>query len=91
MKIDKSRVMLVLYCNYKNDVRWRYVQPLEEACGFGTEHHPNQWVFPVWDIDKGAERHYAFSGIMWCAPLGKVPPSALTMSFGKPHELKLPE
>lgn len=91
-KISKRYVMLVLYKNHKNEVAWRYVQPLGKdqvaeksaQVEFGSPYHPNEWIMRVWDLGKGAERSYALSGIIWCAPLSKPVPSPLTLTYGDP-------
>lgn len=84
MEVDQAKVMRVLYLNHKGEVGWRLVVPLPEAPAFGSPYHKDEWVFKVWDVDKQAERSYAFSGIIWSGPVAATPPRHFTLVYGMP-------
>jgi predicted DNA-binding transcriptional regulator YafY len=51
--------------NHRGIRATRIVQPLRRAMWFGsTPHHPEpQWFMHAWDIDKEAERDFAWKSI----------------------------
>lgn len=58
-----DRAVKVKYCNYRGEVGIRSIIPMEVYWG-QTEYHPHdQWLLKVWDIEKNAERIYAFKDI----------------------------
>ncbi len=53
----------VCYTNYRGETAVRTIVPLEVYFG-KTEYHPQeQWLLRVWDVEKAAERIYAFKEI----------------------------
>lgn len=84
MNVKAKDLMLVLYRNHKGEVSWRYVMPLSVPPQKSSEWHPGEWTFLVWDVVKQAERSFAYSGILWCGPYGKNPPTHVILSYGKP-------
>lgn len=92
MEFKREEVMRLLYVNHRGQVAWRLVVPLKgpnqvgsPQIEFGSPHHPAQWVFRVWDLDKQAERSYAFSGIIWAGMIDATPPTHFTLTYGKPR------
>lgn len=72
VEITKEGVVAILYENWQGQTMWRLVFPLPappELKGPEYKFHPGEWVFPVWDLVKDAERSYAFSGVRQCKPL----------------------
>lgn len=58
-----SKAVKVKYKNYRGEVAIRSIVPMEVYWG-QTEYHPHdQWLLKVWDIEKDAERIYAFKDI----------------------------
>lgn len=58
-----NRAVKVKYCNYRGEVGIRSIIPMEIYWG-QTEYHPHdQWLLKVWDVEKNAERIYAFKDI----------------------------
>jgi len=58
-----ERAVKVKYCNYRGEVGVRSIIPIEIYWG-QTEYHPHdQWLLKVWDVEKDAERIYAFKDI----------------------------
>lgn len=53
----------VRYTNWRGETAERAIIPLEVYFG-STEYHPReQWLLRVWDVERQAERVYAFEGI----------------------------
>lgn len=72
VEITQEGVVAVLYENWKQQTAWRIVFPLPcypELKSREYTYHPGEWVFSVWDLEKNAERSYAFSGIRQWKPL----------------------
>lgn len=61
--LSSSHAVRVCYTNHEGKTAWRHIIPLPVPPVFGTAYHPDEWCIAVYDIDKGAERHYALSGI----------------------------
>jgi len=58
-----DRAVKVKYANYRGEVGIRSIIPMEVYWG-QTEYHPHdQWLLKVWDVEKNAERIYAFKDI----------------------------
>ena len=58
-----GRAVKVVYRNYRGEIATRSIVPLEVYWG-QTEFHPHdQWLLKVWDVEKDAERIYAFKDI----------------------------
>lgn len=58
-----SRAVQVRYTNWRGETAVRSVVPLEIFWG-KTEYHPHeQWLLRVWDVERNAERLYAFKDI----------------------------
>jgi hypothetical protein len=58
-----NRAVKVKYKNYRGEVGIRTIIPMEVYWG-QTEYHPHdQWLLKVWDVEKNAERIYAFKDI----------------------------
>lgn len=72
-KIPPEQVCLVWYCNWRGEIAWRRIWPLARPPRFeATEWHPEpQWVFDVWDLDKGAERTFALQDVLDWHPEGE--------------------
>ncbi len=61
--IQLNRAVKVQYKNYRGEVGIRSIIPMEIYWG-QTEYHPHdQWLLKVWDVEKNAERIYAFKDI----------------------------
>jgi len=55
--------MKVRYTNWRGETAIRTIVPLEVYFG-KTEYHPEeQWLLKVWDVERSAERIYAFKEI----------------------------
>ena len=51
----------ILYKNNRDEVKWRKILPIRLYWG-STEYHPDpQWILEAMDVDKGAERSFAFA------------------------------
>jgi hypothetical protein len=62
--IQLNQAVKVKYKNYRGEVGIRSIIPLEIYWG-QTEYHPHdQWLLKVWDVEKNAERIYAFKDIL---------------------------
>lgn len=60
---DTSKATSVKYKNYRNEVATRTIIPIKIYWG-KTDFHPReQWILKVWDVEKNAERDYAFNDI----------------------------
>lgn len=58
-----SKAVKVKYKNYRGEIGIRSIVPIEVYWG-QTEYHPHdQWLLKVWDVEKCAERVYAFKDI----------------------------
>jgi hypothetical protein len=61
--VEISKAVKVKYKNYRGEVGTRSIIPMEVYWG-QTEYHPHdQWLLKVWDVEKNAERIYAFKDI----------------------------
>ena len=61
--IELNHAVKVKYKNYRGEVGVRSIIPMEIYWG-QTEYHPHdQWLLKVWDVEKDAERIYAFKDI----------------------------
>lgn len=61
--IELNHAVKVKYKNYRGEVALRSIVPIEIYWG-QTEYHPyDQWLLKVWDVEKNAERIYAFKDI----------------------------
>jgi hypothetical protein len=61
--VASERTLKVRYTNYRGETAVREIVPQEIYWG-KTEYHPEeQWLLRVWDVEKGAERVYAFKDI----------------------------
>ena len=58
-----NRAVRVKYSNYRGEVAIRTVIPLELYWGQTEYHLEDQWLLKVWDVEKNAERVYAFKDI----------------------------
>lgn len=58
--MSDSGVLLVRYKNHAGSVSVRRVRPNGVPFFSSTEWHPEpQWILPVYDLDKQADRHFA--------------------------------
>ena len=58
-----SRAIKVRYTNYRGEMAIRLVVPVQIYWG-STQYHPgDQWLLKVWDVERAAERIYAFKDI----------------------------
>ncbi len=63
-QIHLERAIKVRYTNYRGETAIRSIIPMGEIYWGKTEYHPHdQWLLRVWDIEKNAERIYAFKDI----------------------------
>ena len=61
--IDLNKAIKVKYKNYRGEIGIRFIIPMEIYWGQTNYHLHDQWLVKVWDIDKNAERIYAFKDI----------------------------
>lgn len=70
--LDTSCKARVLYQNWKGEVSWRHISPLElppQPPSGSHPFHPNEWTFKVWDWDKMDIRDFCFKDILrWEKP-----------------------
>ena len=65
MKVDKNKVLKVLYKNWKDKTSVREVQPIGNLYWGVTQYHTEpQWLFDVYVLDKEDYRTYAFKDII---------------------------
>ncbi|MBD3280807.1 hypothetical protein GF389_04770 [Candidatus Dojkabacteria bacterium] len=62
-KINKEKVVKLLYKNYKGVTKLRTVQPIEIWYGSTEYHKGAQWLMKVYDLDKEDYRDYALNDI----------------------------
>ena len=63
-EIPFEKTVKVKYKNWRSEVAVRTIIPQEKYWG-KTEWHPHeQWLLKVWDVEKNAERIYAFDDIL---------------------------
>lgn len=64
-EINLNHAVKVKYRNYKGEVAIRTIVPIGQIYWGKTEYHPHeQWLIKVWDVEKQAERTYAFKDIL---------------------------
>ena len=61
--IQLDRVVKVRYKNWRGEVAVRTIVPVEVFWGKTDWHPGEQWLLKVWDIERNAERVYAFADI----------------------------
>lgn len=62
-QVELNRAIKVRYTNYRGETATRSIVPMEIYWG-KTEYHPHdQWLLRVFDVEKDAERVYAFKDI----------------------------
>jgi hypothetical protein len=62
--MNQAQQVKVRYRNYRGEVSERTIVPRSLYWG-ATEYHPHeQWLLSVWDVEKQAERTYAFKDIL---------------------------
>jgi predicted DNA-binding transcriptional regulator YafY len=68
MQAEEARSVKILYRNYKGEVSWRRIVPEGKLIWGTTEYYPEtQWLLLAFDLDKDAERTFAFKNIQaWC-------------------------
>lgn len=62
-KIDKEKIVKLLYKNWKGETKVRTVQPIEIWFGSTEYHEGEQWFMKVYDLDKNDYRDYAVNDI----------------------------
>ena len=64
VEIPFEKTVKVKYKNWRSEVAVRTIIPQKKYWG-KTEWHPHeQWLLKVWDVEKNAERIYAFDDIL---------------------------
>jgi predicted DNA-binding transcriptional regulator YafY len=61
--LDDSTVVQFAYMNWKDEVAVRTVRPLEMYFGTHEKHPTPRWILRAFDLDKGAERHFAMERV----------------------------
>jgi len=60
---DEKKAVRIVYTNYRGETAERRIIPKELIFG-STEYHPEeQWLLVAFDLDKNAERTFAFKDI----------------------------
>lgn len=63
---NPDQVATVTYTNWKGETAKRRIVPIGPPRFGSTEHHPEeQWLLPVYDVDKKAERVFAMKDTVW--------------------------
>jgi predicted DNA-binding transcriptional regulator YafY len=66
---DATASVRVCYTNHRGETAWRRVTPYRIFFGTSEWHPEPQWLLDVHDHDKGGDRTYAMSGIVfWPRP-----------------------
>ncbi len=62
---DTSRIVTIVYTNYRKETEVRRIIPKEKAFYFGSNqwHTEPQWLLEGFDLDKQAERTFAIKDI----------------------------
>jgi hypothetical protein len=61
---DENTVVRVLYRNWRGEVAWRRIRPIRLEWPPDGRPHSNQWLLRCWDLDREAERSYAFQDMI---------------------------
>jgi predicted DNA-binding transcriptional regulator YafY len=51
------------YLNYRGEISWRHVMPIEIRFGRSSWHNDDQWLLKGYDLEKNAEREFAMKDI----------------------------
>jgi len=58
-----SKIIQILYTNWKGETAWRRIEPLEIWYGHTDWHVEDQWLLKARDIEKDAVRDFAMKDI----------------------------
>lgn len=62
-ELKPEKIVKFKYKNYRGEVAWRSVEPIEIRFG-STDWHPEpQWLLRALDVEKNAEREFAIKDI----------------------------
>lgn len=61
--MNKEAVAIIDYTNHLGERSYRRIQPLSISLENNEWHTDTQWILYAVDLDKGAERAFAMSGI----------------------------
>jgi predicted DNA-binding transcriptional regulator YafY len=54
----------ILYTNWRGETAVRRIVPARWLVGSSEWHPESQWLMRAWDVEKGAWREFAMSGIL---------------------------
>lgn len=68
LSTNTSKRIKFKYKNYRNEISWRTIEPIEIRFGSTEWHNEPQWLLRAFDIEKDAEREFAIKDILiWSA------------------------
>lgn len=62
--LDAVPSLKVLYHNFRDEVRYRYIKPLATFYGTSRWHPEPQWLMQVWDVEKQGSRTFSMVSIV---------------------------